>query len=323
MKYAFAAVLFLFIASPVSAQTAITRDGRYVYFRTPFSDLSAYARTAAVKESMQATIEALEESIPNKDGELKKKGALAVLTALKASYNRMDDLLLSLNEYLRAGKKLNILDRKGRPSAFMLHMGGKGEVPVLSRFVKTGGSASFGIVIVPVKVERVDMITKIVDRYFEFDTNWIIWPNFDLSASTDPGIIPKFRMGFGLIWGELEKAKDFVGAAFGLSVSTKGYGPVGANIKTGFLLSPKPKNFFVAAHLEFGAKITTGPAIDGHVNAAAILDANKLLGSFIPEASIPQVEYHAPPSEQKTADELLRSIPKESAPTSPSAPVSS
>ena len=138
MKYLVVILSILLFSLNALAQTKVSRDARYVYLRTPYSDLSAKARTVATKDGLKALIQALEDLVPNQDGKLEQAGTGAILAALKASYTRVDDLMRALNDYLKAGKNLNILEKKGRPSAFLIHFGGS----VASSW--WGGSGSLG-----------------------------------------------------------------------------------------------------------------------------------------------------------------------------------
>lgn len=192
--------------------------------------------------------------------------------------NQTDDLVGFLNEFVKEQRlrnpefeKLDLI-----PNAVVLMVGGKVSI-ALGKGV--GASGALGWVIMPVKVEKIDLTTnKLVEEYASIRSSLVFWPALDAGLGIGGGLVK--RIGMAFVWGDdtFVNPDQFWGGGIGASFS-----PVtvlaGGNFKIGSILNWKgPTRFMYAmGSFDFGPIAEAGAL---RVNAAVVTSAPAVLSLF-------------------------------------------
>lgn len=263
------AFLLFILSTPAWAKTTIQSHGRYVYFKTPYQDLIAPERHYLLEETIRLTTTALQSEIPS------GKYQVEVIDTLSKVSTNLDLLLGKIEDYLESSH-----DPQGGvratsliPTAFTIYFGGG---TTAAWGFGGGGDVSLALVFLPVKVYRLDKVTKDVDQYYELQTAWIGLPQIKMGAGAGGGV--KLGGGVGFIWGPLDKPSDYVGPFFSLEKIL--IAKFGISIKTGVL--HQPKRLGTLHNLFLAAGIVSGPSLTAGVFAGAswVIDAGQLLGAL-------------------------------------------
>jgi len=250
-----------------------SRDSRYIYEKTPMPlnfNLSPEQAQAIMQATQRITgqLESLKDINPRTGlrGRIDKTIAESAVV-FESSINSLVDYAQS---YYNAIEPAGMLITKTVPTGFVVFSG----FELTGGFILSGGgSVMLGAVFVPMHVTRIEIDTNKVDEYTEFDSNLILWPSANLGLGAGGG--GDFRGGVGLIWGELNGAKDFAGLVVGPSVSAD-LG-VGTNFKAQVLKNWSKKgaisNFFITA----GAEMGPSAKLEGHGNISYLIDAQAYL----------------------------------------------
>lgn len=141
----------------------------------------------------------------------------------------IDDVAKAAFEYANSDKFVGMGARNLIPSALWVQVGGGFD---LAWGLGAGASGGIGVVFLPVKITRLDVMTQEVVEYYRVEYGLIgIGAG---NVGTGAGAGAKFRTGLGLVWGPLESPNDFKGMALAISGDAT-LGPVGLNIKGGAL----------------------------------------------------------------------------------------
>lgn len=250
-----------------NAGARIVRKGNYVYLKTPYAYVHDKKKVTMIKQSMKILAAKLQQIVP--ETEYKP----AVLEQISQSYQAIDQSIDQLFYHTLVIDKEGFRSVDLLPTAILVYVGG---VFSKNTAVGGGGSASLGIVMQPFLVQRIDIVTKEEITYHEFHSAWIGWPNVNLGVGVGGG--GRLRAGFGIIWGDLEHPRDFVGPV--LAVSKSAVFNVGFNIKVGALhqwgTSAWFQNPFVIVGFESGLTATA----EIHANLSYVIDAQVMMGAL-------------------------------------------
>ncbi|MGE0764192.1 MAG: hypothetical protein AB7N80_13000 [Bdellovibrionales bacterium] len=277
-------LLFAFMMAAVQPVFAeyYEREGNYLYKVTPYTELwstadgvkvtaelAHKAMTSTLASMMKSRI--LPEAVMNRDD----------LERFRKSQEDMDDLVIYLNDFIkeqraRGGKleKIDIL-----PDGLILFGGHKFSINMGKG---VGASAVAGLVIMPVKVAKIDIRTnQTVEEYASLRTSFVGWPSVDVGLGIGGGA--RWRVGLGAIWDlnkALVKPDQFWGVGPGLSWSPVTMG-VGLNAKAGVLSNwemPGWVDFaFAAVALEVGPTAELGTP---RLNMTTIMKGEAVMGLF-------------------------------------------
>ena len=273
----FFAIALVSIGSAFAAEgdrIQYSRDSRYIYSKTPLPLLTlapSPEQNEALRESSRRIIQQLEalKEINPRTG-LRGRIDRTLVESADLFENSLSSLVDYAQKYYPALQRAGMTVSTAAPTGFVIFSG----IELTGGFILSGGgSVMLGVAFVPMKVTRVEIDTQKTEEYLEFDSNLILWPSANIGAGVGGGT--NFRGGVGLIWGELNNAKEFAGLVVGPSVSTN-LG-VGGNFKAQFLKNWNKKgavsNFFLTAGLELGASAK----LEGHGNISYLIDAQKYL----------------------------------------------
>lgn len=205
------------------------------------------------------------------------------LNKMTQSEEQIDVLARYLNQWVDTQKKRNpynfdLVD--ALPDALMVFGGAKGSV---GKGVSGAGSLSVGLVIMPVKVTRIDKVSQNIDTYYSAKIAVVGMPNVDGGVGVGGGA--NFRAGIGLLWATNNQIVDptqFVGGGMGISTTVVPMGH-GINLKINGMAydneRPMIDFIFASASYEFG--VTS--AVEAHLNFAGFIPGEKLMTYFNPQ----------------------------------------
>jgi hypothetical protein len=279
-----------FAADPTPA-VQYTRDSNYIYAKEPLRVTFDAEQQVALEQGVtlikrQIEIWSSRNKAADPSGDLQTLQASA--QALSAN---VDKIVASAGHLYGDVAPAGFNAFQSLPSAVVV-FGGAAYDKNVFKFVNSGGSILLGAVLVPMKVTRVSIKNpKDVKTYISWTDNsaLVVLPTFNAGAalSTDGGAQQvNVRAGIGLVWGELNNAKDLVGVTGGGSV-TLDVGP-GVNLKALALKNiNKPgfaNNFILLAGLQ--KKPTAGSQLplislnaESSFNLGVIVDATAVLTS--------------------------------------------
>ena len=115
------------------------------------------------------------------------------------------------------------------PDALMVFVGGSGSKFPVSGLLNPKGSVVLALVVMPVKVRRIEKKTGLMDAYTDFRVGFTVLMNSDLrfaAATQTKAKKRKIRIGAGLIWGtdHFNAPEQFSGMMFAASSSARVFG---------------------------------------------------------------------------------------------------
>jgi hypothetical protein len=266
-----------------SAKTEVVTKGEFIYYKTPFSEFRTDEQKKVVKRSLEVLLSHLKQNFKKitKDDSLSSK----TLKNIPIAEAKIDDIADTLEKFANRGEDFQSITSGARPTGYMIVLGGKMGMKVGG---PSGGlSGLIAIVLLPVKIHKVDVLTQEVDTYYMMKPKVVMIPAVGIGASGGAGAgaakpaSGTFRIGAGLIWGKLESADDFVGIAAGLSgsymLSKVKKLPGGINVKAAVLKGKKAMNPFMIVSYEAGMASTA----EMHFNAMPIFPAETLTNGLI------------------------------------------
>jgi hypothetical protein len=268
--------LVLALAAPLAApavEVQYSRDARYIYEKTavPLSLSMSPEQADAIKAASGRIVDQLTalQGMNPRTG-IRGKIDKAVIADANAFEAGLNDMIDYTQKYYGSVVSAGSTFTKAMPTGVVLFSGFEFTG---GWAVSGGGSVMLGIVLVPMHVKRIDIDTQEATEYTDFDTNLIVWPTANVGVGAGGGA--NFRGGAGVIWGELNNAKEFAGLVVGVS-GTANLG-IGTNAKAQFLKNWKKQgavsNFFITA----GAEIGPAAKLEGHGNLSYLVDADTYL----------------------------------------------
>lgn len=254
-----------------------SRDANYIYIKQPLRVIFDLEQQAALKQGSEFVAKQLQN--------ISKAPALDPSGDLKALNDSVSILGQNLNQLVQLSGQLygdvapyGIRFFQAAPTAVIV-FGGLEYDKNLLKLVSGGGSVMVGMVLVPMRVERVS-IKNPQDRityttWFE-NSSLIVLPtvNAGLGATQTAANGTNKRFGVGVVWGTLNKASDLAGVTFGPSV-TFAVGS-GLNVKLlglhNLAKADAVSNTILMIGVEKGEL-----AAETHFNLGAIIDANSVL----------------------------------------------
>ena len=260
-------VVLGFFSTLSEAKTLVYRNGPYVYFKTPYKELLQSERQEILNRASRVVLKKLEVTVPqiSPNDEITEE----TLERLELLGQNMDLFIKKLEPYTSLEPLHGTSLRGAAPTAFYLFLGGKF---VADLKVGGGGAVGLGIMLLPVKVTRIDMISRKAETYYSVENSWIIFGNGQAGAGVGGG--PTARVGVGLVWGPADRVEDL----YGVTLSASGLvvlGPKGLNLKGGVLKQwgRSRMNPFISVAMEFGP----AAAANIHMNFGGIIRANDVL----------------------------------------------
>lgn len=217
--------LCVLFSTQAFAKTEIARTNAFVYYKTPMSEMLDSERKLVVQRSLDMLVKAIRAS--HQSNGINPKDVSQQLRAIELANVEIDSIANAALEYANSiefnGLGLSAL----APSAVVLAFG-----KPIALGGKTGkASVSVGAIAMPVRIERVDLLTGEVETYHRLEYSFIGFGSGNVAGTSTPATI---RGGIGFVWGPLEKAEDFQGLALGLS-GDSGFKGMGFNLKAGVL----------------------------------------------------------------------------------------
>ena len=278
-------------AADTASAVQYTRDNNYIYQKEPLRVTFDREQQAALEQGVSLIKHQIDlwnsgNKAVDPNGDLQ-----ALQASAKALSNNVDQIVNSAGKLYGDVAPAGLSTFQALPSAVIVFGGATYDKNVF-RFVNSGGAILLGAVLVPMKVTRVSINNPSdVQTYISWTENsaLVVLPVLNagvgVSANEDAPAM-NIRAGIGLVWGELNDAKDLVGVTGGGSV-TLDVGP-GVNLKALALKNlNKPgfaNNFILMAGLQKKPTATsTLPFIsldaESHFNLGVIVDATKVFTS--------------------------------------------
>ena len=265
------------------------QDTNYIYQVSPYKHVLADEKATAALLSKSAGVfkNFLQRMV---EAQVIPKEVLTVedLNKLTQSEEQLDVLARYLNQWVDTQKKRNPYDFNmidALPDAVMIFGGAKGSV---GKGVSGAGSLSVGLVIMPVKITRIDKVTQETVSYYSAKVAVVGMPNVDGGVGVGGGA--NFRAGLGFLWATNNQIVDpsqFVGGGMGLSTTIVPMGK-GINLKINGMaydnVRPMIDFIFASASFEFGVV----SAVEGHLNFSAFIPGEKLMDYLNPSKQQPQ-----------------------------------
>jgi hypothetical protein len=225
---------------PSFAATTVSHDGEFIYYSTPWADLSQGEQREAISLSLDYL-----------------KGQIGYLVKGTDDPKKMDLPTPSadvLDKLTQAAQKLVTVEAPGTlryalPVGLLVYGGGSFTAALAA---KVGISADIGLVIIPIKVLRVNTVTQQVSSYYDIDTSPVVVPHAHVGVGLGAGATGS--VGAGLIFGKPTKASDVTGYMLSGSVSTQFIG--GVDFQGTFLHNQFNGNsyFIVSGEWDWGAE---------------------------------------------------------------------
>lgn len=254
-----------FAADPTPA-IQYSRDNNYIYAKEPLRVTFDQDQQAAFEQGI-SMIKRQIETWNSCNVKADPNGDLQVLqNSAKALSANVDSIVSAAGQLYGEVAPAGLKGFEALPSAVVVFGGAVYDKNVF-KFVNSGGSILLGAVLVPMKITRVSIRNpQDVQTYISWTDNsaLVVLPTFNAGAGVGTGDSTSpvnIRAGVGLVWGELNNAKDLVGVTGGGSV-TVDVGP-GVNVKFLALKNlQKPgfaNNYILMAGLQ--KKPTSGAAL--------------------------------------------------------------
>lgn len=286
-------MLALVIALPLAAsaaqndaKTAVaapavqwSHSGNYIYRKQAWRVTFDMEQQAALQKSSSFISSQLNNLA--KTNAIDPDGDLQAISASVDTLNsKLDQLVGAAGKLYGQAASYGISRYDALPSAIILFGGIEYDKYVL-KFVTGGGSVMMGLVLMPVSVERTNVLTKEVVNYTEWQSSMILIPTANagagLTASGASNGTNK-RFGAGLVWGSLNSPSELVGVTYGPS-STLSIGE-GLNVKVlalkNFSKEGAMNNVILLAGVEQGTL-----AAETHLNVGGIFDASAFLKGVV------------------------------------------
>ncbi len=278
---------FVIFMAPSANAARVENDGKYLYYVTPWTDAFRDKEQtkflfntgiAVVRDYLKSLVAsgALPETIGSNDD----------LESFAAANEKIDLMIEKLNQsinQMRSHSSLSAADAV--PTALIAYAGTKLTVDLK---IGAGGALAFGLVIMPVRVQKVDKFSNEIVGSPELEWRFapVFWlaPEIGTKTAVDIKVLPKARLGGGLIWSRtMSDPGQFLG--YGASVTrTYSMGPAGINLKVGFVNNSNLKDYLDTVYAIAGYE--SGPAIGQNwsVNGAAIYPLSKIIDLLNPDA---------------------------------------
>jgi hypothetical protein len=275
--------LLVGLIAPNANAARIENDGKYVYYLTPWTD--AFRDKEQTKFLFGVGLNVLKEYLTSLIGVVPQSDD--DFRSYEVANEKLDSMLENLNQsmnQLRSHSSLSAVDAV--PTALLVYGGTK-----ISANLKigAGGSISLGLVMMPVRVQKVDKFSREVvgDPEVQWRFAPIFWLSPEVGTTSEVGVkvAPKVRVGGGFIWSRtMSDPSQFSG--YGASGSrTFSVGPVGLNLKVGFVNNTNLKDYLdtVYAIAGYESGLTAGQS--WHLNGTAIYPLSKILTLLNPDGS--------------------------------------
>ncbi|MGZ3722067.1 MAG: hypothetical protein ACXVA9_03995 [Bdellovibrionales bacterium] len=222
-----------------------SRDANYIIVKQPLRVTLDAEQQATLRESVAVMSEQLGkfDSVRGQDPNGDLKG---LSDSLKNFNSRLDQLVdyagLAYGDVAPIGLQLF----QTVPTAVIVFAGFNADKNIL-RFLNIGGSGTVAFVFVPMRVQRINVRTKeVLKPTIEWDSATVLITLGLAAAQVAPSALPGLgsdpaavaaqqqasgggRVGFGFVWGELNKASELVGAVGGGTITVNMV--VGVNAK--------------------------------------------------------------------------------------------
>ena len=247
--------------SSVYQSAAVHHDRQYIYFQTNWAHMTRDQQAEVVQSAAQDALDAVSmwrkgESFPiDHSKDLIPESLMDKLT------DRAQD---HVNTDTPGWRQL-------LPAGFIVLVGGSGGAGAL---VHLGVAMDIGVVFVPVMVTRVNTTNGKISHYFDVSPSVVLFPH--ARAGVGIGAGGSFSFGAGLIWGNLNDAKEFSGSILSGSGSVK-LG-MGLEIKGSWIHNFKMNKNFAMATVEAQGGIEADANASGDVGA--VIQLNKALSLF-------------------------------------------
>jgi len=271
MKFMLFGILTLnaFVSAKAS-DVIVTRDDKYIYYKSSWSQMTKDQQTQIIDESVEILKDELSILFPEAAQDVKK--------TFKTNIN-----VEKLNELTGlAQKSVNVNSQDGLkallPSGLMFLFGGSGGAAL---GLKGGFSGYLGLVLVPIKVTRVNIEKQTSITYASMSWRLVAIPNAKVGAGVGAGA--GFIVGASLIFGNLSHATDFMG--YNLALSGKAQLGVGLEAYLSLVHNQFSKNNFILASLEYHVGVEAQASVNGNFGYILPLKTvvSKLLGDVSTE----------------------------------------
>lgn len=262
------------------------QDANYVYQVSPYKHTMADEKAAAalLKKSSHVFKKFLSRMV---EMNVIPKEIISIedLNKMTQSEEQIDVLASYLNGWVEKQKKRNPYNVDwvdALPDAVMLFGGVNGAI---GKGISGAGSINAGIIIMPVKVTRIDKLTQKMDTYTSAKVAIVGMPNLNGGVGISTG--SNLRAGIGMLWSTNNQIVDptqFVGTGMGVSATIVPRG-FGINLKMSGMAydkeAPMIDFLFASASFEFG--VTT--AVDAHISVTGFIPGETLMSYLNPSAA--------------------------------------
>lgn len=282
MNRFFAITVALILGAPAAFAERYERQGNFILKVTPYKEL------LSSQEGIKVTAKVAQQVLVNVMGSLKEKNLIPDSIATREDLERyrkaqvdVDSLVDYLNDFVKEQRSRGTYFESAdlAPSALIFFGGKKFS---LNWGTGAGASASLGLVMMPVKIEKFDVVNKKkVDEFVSMRFSTVLWPSADVGFGVGGGA--RARVGVGFIWDlthEFSYPDEFWGAGPGLSWSPVVIG-AGINLKVGVISNNKLSGWvdflYAAAALEFGPTVELGSP---RINVTTVMSGPAIMSYF-------------------------------------------
>jgi hypothetical protein len=258
-----------FLSTVRASDIVVTRDEKYIYYKSSWSQMTKNQQIEVVDASIDILKDELSILFPSAAEGLKKT------FNKNFDLNKLDDLVLKAQNSVKVDSQMGI--KSLLPSGLMILVGGAGSAAVGP---KGGFSGYIGLVLVPVKVTRVNIEKQTSVTYATLDWQLVAIPNAKLGAGVGAG--GSVIVGASLIFGNLASAKDFMG--YNLALSGKAQFASGVEGYLSIVHNQFSKKNFILASLEYHLGVEAQASVNG--NFGYILPLKTVVSKLLGDVSV-------------------------------------
>ena len=243
----FLALIALMSVTSSSHATTVEHDGRYIYYRSSWVELSKADQVEVVDDSVNKLKNEISSTLSQTTG-------LKTLSNSIIDSGSLDKLTQEAQQSVTTIDSYNY--RNLLPKALLLYGGISGGAGFIGQLKLSG---DLGIVVLPSKVTRVDVENNTSTTYFELAWNLVVVPH--VYAGVGVGAGATASVGVGLIFGEMDKPEDFGGTVLSASGAAMFVGGVDFEGSVVYNHSAGKVFGLAIAEMDFGAEASAG--LDG------------------------------------------------------------